>query len=90
MKVQELLELQSVITKKAIPNDMDSKELNQHYSTSAGEFNDLLDMDLIHLIRAYNKHLGKSQKFDKELIKQRLGNIIDDIDDTVELLDKQE
>ena len=57
MKVRELLEYQSFVTKRATPSDMFEGELNQHYSESKGEHIDLVDMDLVHLIRAYSKCL---------------------------------
>ena len=46
MKVQELLELQSVITKRATPNDMNKDEVSDHYSTSKDEHINILDMEL--------------------------------------------
>ena len=52
MKVQELLELQSVITKRATPSDMNKDEVSDHYSTSKDEHINILDMDLVHLIRS--------------------------------------
>ena len=54
---KDLLELQSVITKRTIPSDMMNEDLNQHYSESKGEYINLIDMDIIHLIRAYSKCL---------------------------------
>ena len=38
MKVKELLELQSVITKRTIPSDMNKDEVSDHYSTSDDEY----------------------------------------------------
>ena len=73
MKVQELLDIQEAITKRGTPSDMRDEELNQHYSTSKDEHIDLLDMDIIHLIRAYSKCLE--------------GNIINDTNILVEKLD---
>ena len=90
MKVQELLELQQVITKKATPSDMDVDNLEQHYSTSKDEHINILDMDLIHLIRSYSKCLGMGKVFDKELVRQKLDIILQDTYNAREILDKTE
>jgi len=94
MKVQELLELQSVITKRVIPSDMNKDKVSDHYSTSKGEYIDILDMDLIHLIRSYSKCLGIGRVSDVKLIKDKLRENLDSIlTDTYsarELLDKTE
>ena len=90
MKVQELLELQQVITKKATPSDMDVDNLKQHYSTSKDEHINILDMDLIHLIRSYSKCLGMGKVFDKELVRQKLDIILQDTYNAREILDKTE
>ncbi len=53
MKVKELLEYQSFVTKRATPSDMMNEgDLNLHWSESKGEHIDLVDMDLVHLIRS--------------------------------------
>lgn len=94
MKVKELLELQSVITKRATPSDIKDNNLEDHYSTSKGEYIDILDMDLIHLIRSYSKCLGIGRVSDVKLIKDKLRENLDSIlTDTYsarELLDKTE
>lgn len=90
MKVKELLELQEVITKKATPSDMDVDNLEQHYSTSKDEHINILDMDLIHLIRSYSKCLGIGKVFDKELVRQKLDIILQDTYNAREILDKTE
>ncbi len=71
MKVKDLLEIQSTIEKRKVPCDMNG-DLNQHFSTSKEEYIDILDMDLIHLVRSYSKCLGKKYNYidteDKEII----------------------
>ena len=57
MKVRKLLELQSNIEERKVPCDLCDDELKPHYSESKGEFKNILDMDLIHLIRSYSKLL---------------------------------
>ena len=57
MIVRKLLELQSNIEERKVPCDLCDDELKPHYSESKGEFKNILDMDLIHLIRSYSKLL---------------------------------
>ena len=59
MKVKDLLDIQSTIEKRKTPCDMNG-DLNQHFSTSKEEYIDILDMDLIHLIRSYSKCIGNN------------------------------
>ena len=72
MKVKELLEYQSFVTKRATPSDMFEGELNQHYSESKGEHIDLVDMDLVHLIRSYSKCLDMGKVSDTNLMIDKL------------------
>ena len=53
MKVKKLLELQALIEDKKIPADMIEDDFN-YWSRSKGEWVNILDMDLIHVIRALN------------------------------------
>ena len=90
MKVQELLELQSVITKRATPSDMNNGDLNRHYSESKDEYINILDMDLIHLIRSYSKCIEVGLMTDRETLREKLDSILTDTYSARELLDKQE
>ena len=84
MKVRKLLELQSTIEERKVPIDMNG-ELNKHYSESKGEHIDILDMDLIHLVRSYSKCLGKKYNYidteDKEIISSSVDRILENIDE---------
>ena len=75
MKVRKLLELQSKIEEKKIPCDLCDDELNQHYSESKGEFKNILDMDLIHLIRSYSKTLSHREEYPDEDVYDCISNI---------------
>ena len=77
MKVKDLLDIQEVLEKRKIPCDLCDDELNQHYSQSKEEFINILDMDLIHLIRSYSKCLDMGKVSDQKLITQKLDTIID-------------
>ena len=91
MKVQELLELQSVITKRATPSDMNKDEVSDHYSTSKDEHINILDMDLVHLIRSYSKCIAdESVPNTAENLREKLDTILTETYSARELLDKQE
>ena len=53
MKVKKLLELQALIEDRKIPVDMIEDDFN-YWSRSKGNWVNILDMDLIHVIRALN------------------------------------
>ena len=59
MKVRKLLEIQSKFEDRAVPCDMNEDDLEKHYSESKGEYIDIVDMDLIHLVRSYSKCLRR-------------------------------
>ena len=82
MKVKDLLEIQSIIEKRKTPCDMNG-ELNQHYSTSKDEHINILDMDLIHLVRSYSKCLDMGKVSDDELKSQEILNDLDVIENRV-------
>ena len=93
MKVKELLELQRVITKRATPSDMNKDDISDHYSTSKDEYMNILDMDLIHLIRSYSKCLEgvRSNAYvpnTVENLREKLDTILTETYSARELLDK--
>jgi len=87
MEVRKLLEVQATIEGRAVPIDMDDENLNKHYSESKGEFINILDMDLIHLVRSYSKCLGHINTTDKEIIREGLDKILKQVYETREVLD---
>ncbi len=76
MKIKKLLELQSLIEGRKVPCDMNG-ELNKHYSESKEKEIDILDMDLIHLVRSYSKTLDRKNSYLN--IKSDIGDSIDNI-----------
>ena len=91
MKVQELLELQKVITKRATPSDINNDDIADHYSTSKDEYMNILDMDLIHLIRSYSKAIRVGAgRYNRETLREKLDSILTDTYSARELLDKTE
>ena len=53
MKVKKLLELQALIEESKIPVDMTDRV--SHWSESKGQWLNILDMDLIHVVRALSR-----------------------------------
>jgi len=91
MKVRELLELQQVITKRATPSDMHNDDIADHYSTSKDEYINILDMDLIHLIRSYSKCIMVGAgRYNRDTLREKLDSILTDTYSARELLDKTE
>ena len=76
MKVKELLEYQSFVTKRATPSDMMNEgDINLHWSESKGEHIDLVDMDLVHLIRSYSKCLDGNVVSDTNILVEKLDSV---------------
>jgi len=75
MIVRKLLKIQENIEDRKIPYDMNDADLNKHYSESKGEFKNILDMDLIHLIRSYNKTLSHRDEYPDEDVYDCINDI---------------
>ena len=84
MIIRKLLKIQANIEDRKVPCDMHDDELNQHYSESKGQFQNILDMDLIHLIRSYSKTLSHRDEYPD----QDVYDCISDIEKQVSLLRK--
>ena len=80
MKIKDLLDVQEVLEKRKTPCDMHSEELNQHFSRSKNEYMDILDMDLVHLVRSYSKCLDMGKVNNDELKSQQILNNLDVIE----------
>ena len=89
MKVRKLLEIQSTFEDRKVPCDMNG-ELNKHYSESKGGHIDILDMDLIHLVRSYSKTIGKKYNYidteNKEIISSSIDRILENINEVNRVL----
>ena len=75
MKVRKLLEIQSKFEEAVIPSDMNNDELNKHYSESKDKEINILDMDLIHLVRSYSKCIGLGKVHNKKIVLQSLNSL---------------
>ena len=96
MKVRKLLEIQSKFEEAVIPSDMNDDKLEQHFSNSKEDWISILDMDLIHLVRAYSKCIrsnnltNKINDSEKEDLKERLDTILVVTHGIRKVLDKNE
>ena len=63
MEIKKLLEIESIISGRKTPSDMNDDSLNAHYSKSRGEEIKILDMHLPHLVRAYSNLLEDNKHF---------------------------
>jgi len=75
MKVRKLLEIQSTVEEAIVPCDMNEEDLEKHYSESKGEYIDIVDMDLIHLVRSYSKCIGLGKVHNKKIVLQSLNSL---------------
>ena len=63
MEIKKLLEIESIISGRKTPSDMNDDSLNARYSKSRGEEIKILDMHLPHLIRVYKNLLEDNKHF---------------------------
>ena len=90
MILKDLLNLQQIVEKRAIPYDVlefDSK----HYSRSKDMTVDILDLHLIHAIRILNNYLNDDvypRLSNRKEINDHLDVIKDNLDDIKEVVNK--
>jgi len=91
MKVRKLLEIQSTVEEAVVPCDMNEDDLEKHYSESKDKYIDILDMDLIHLVRSYSKCLRKGNIVNlKENLREKLSTILEETYNAREIIDNNE
>mgnify|MGYP001161364595 FL=1 len=76
MQVYKILKLLD-LTGKTIPCDMQDQLSQTYFSESKQEPIAIGDMDIVHLIRAFNKMYGKKEAIDKlvfDYIQKQKGN----------------
>lgn len=54
MKLRDLLKIESVVDKRAVPSDMHELDI-EYFSESRQESIDIMDMHLVHFIRVFRK-----------------------------------
>ena len=87
MKLRELLQIQQIVEKRAIPHDVLEFD-SQHYSQSKDMTVDILDLHLTHAIRILNNYLTVFEFRDRQEINNHLDVIKDNLDDIKEVVNK--
>ena len=78
MKVKQLLEIQSVI--EDVPSDMFEDDF-EYWSRTKSEWVNILDMDLVHVIRALNVESKWRQVRHKDKNLQKIKDYITEIEE---------
>ena len=90
MKLKDLLNIQQIVEKRAIPSDV--LEFNStHYSQSKDMTVDILDLHLTHAIRILNNYLEDNvypRYSDRQEINDSLRGIRDRVEDISEVVNK--
>ena len=79
MKVKKLLELQALIEDRKIPADMIEDDFN-YWSRSKGDWVNILDMDLIHVVRALNLESTLEVERHKDKNLQKIKDFITELE----------
>ena len=79
MKVKKLLELQSVIENRAVPCDMTDNI--KYWSRTKGDWVSILDMDLVHVVRALNLESNLEVERHKDKNLQNIKDYITEIEE---------
>ena len=90
MKLKDLLNIQQIVEKRAIPSDVLEFD-STHYSRSKDITVDILDLHLTHAIRILNNYLDNNvypKYSDRQQINDTLNVIKDNVDDIREVVNK--
>ena len=87
MKLKDLLNIQQIVEKRAIPSDVLEFD-STHYSKSKDMTVDILDLHLTHAIRILNNYLTVFEFRDRQEINDHLDVIKDNLDDIKEVVNK--
>ena len=90
MKLKDLLNIQQIVEKRAIPSDVLEFD-STHYSRSKDMTVDILDLHLTHAIRILNNYLDNNvypEYPDRQQINDTLNVIKDNVDDIRDVVNK--
>ena len=87
MILKDLLNIQQIIEKRAIPSDVLEFD-STHYSRSKDMTVDILDLHLTHAIRILNNYLTVFEFRDRQEINDSLRGIRDRVEDISEVVNK--
>ena len=87
MKLKDLLNIQQIVEKRAIPSDVLEFDSTHHSQSKDTEIN-ILDLHLTHAIRILNNYLTVFEFRDRQEINDHLDVIKDNLDDIKEVVNK--
>lgn len=87
MKLKDLLNIQQIVEKRAIPSDVLEFD-STHYSQSKDMTVDILDLHLIHAIRILNNYLTVFEFRERQDIDDSLKSIRDLVDNISDVVNK--
>ena len=79
LTVRDLLSIQYKSSERTIPSDIIDNEYERHLSKNTGNYINILDMDLTHLIRAYSKSL-ETKRLKNDETASKIGELLTDAD----------
>jgi len=94
MKVSQALQIGQIMDGKKIPSDMQDEHL-VYYSSSRERWINIMDMEVCHLVRAFNKnytqdnHVDDQQYINNNLLSQAFQELDDDTVDKILAIVKQ-
>ena len=87
MKLKDLLNIQQIVEKRAIPSDVLEFD-STHYSQSKDMTVDILDLHLTHAIRILNNYLTVFEFRERQDIDDSLKSIRDLVDNISDVVNK--
>ena len=87
MKLKDLLNIQQIVEKRAIPSDVLEFD-STHYSRSKDMTVDILDLHLTHAIRILNNYLTVFEFRERQDIDDSLKSIRDLVDNISDVVNK--
>tara|TARA_R110001592_G_C12743671_1_gene711203 strand:- start:289 stop:603 length:315 start_codon:yes stop_codon:yes gene_type:complete len=79
LTVRDLLHIQYMTGERIVPIDVVNNEYERHFSKNKQEYEDILDMDLTHLVRAYSKYL-ETKRLKNDETASKIGELLTDAD----------
>ena len=79
LTVRDLLSVQYKASERTIPSDIIDNEYERHFSKNKQEYEDILDMDLTHLVRSYSKSL-ETKRLKNDETANKIGELLTDAD----------
>ena len=79
LTVRDLLSIQYTASERTMPIDIIENPFERHFSKNKQEYEDILDMDLTHLVRSYSKSL-ETKRLKNDETASKIGELLTDAD----------